>query len=114
MGTTGQYRRRHRIRASLREFVLPPIDDGLVLGRESPIGYVAVGRALELLAVRAFQHVETDDEVIGDILVRSAILRKISEDQVRDFVLTEIKPLMGAEEIIQLDLQVEVDLEREQ
>ena len=113
MSAQERYQRRHRIRASLREFVLPPIDDGLVLGRESPIGHVAVGWALELLSVRSFGHVEIEDDVIGDILVRSSILRKISEDQIRQFVLAEIKPVMGAEEIIQLHLQVEVDLEVE-
>lgn len=112
MSSYGDHRR-HRIQARVREFILPPIEDGLVLGRESPIGHVAMGRALELLAVRSFSHVEIEDSVIGDVLVRSSILRKISEEQVREFVLGEIRPLMGSDEIIQLDMQVEVDLERE-
>jgi hypothetical protein len=105
--------RHHSIRARITEFLLPPIDDGLVLGRDSPIGHVAIGRALSLLTVTPFEHVEVDDEVIGDILVRSAILRKISADQLREFVLASIKPLMGPEEIIQLNIEVEIRLEQE-
>ena len=102
---------RHTIRARATEFVLPPIDDGLVLGRRSPIGHVAVGKALNLLTVTPFEHLEVDDEIISDILVRSAILRKISPQQLRDFILKNIRPIMGADEIVQLNLEVEVHIE---
>ncbi|MBI4808421.1 MAG: hypothetical protein HY799_05705 [Nitrosomonadales bacterium] len=102
------------IRARLTEFVLPPIDDGLVLGKSSPIGHVAVGKALSLLSTTAFDHIAIEDDVIGDILVRSAIMRKVSKDQLISFVLNEIKPLMGPEEIIHLDIEVELTLETKQ
>ena len=106
-------RRHHTIRARVTEFILPPIDDGLVLGRDSPIGHVAISRALSLLTVIPFERIEIDDEIISDLLVRRAILRKISPEQLRDFVMKTIKPLMGSEEIIQLKIEVEVILERE-
>ncbi len=106
-------RRHYTIRARVTEFLLPPIEDGLVLGRHSPIGHVAVSRALGLLSVTPFEHVQVDDDVIGDVLVRSAILRKITPSQLRDFVLTSIKPFMGSEEIIQLNIDVEINLEKE-
>jgi hypothetical protein len=102
------------IRVRLTEFVLPPIADGLVLGKKSPIGHVAVGKALSLLSTTSFDHVQIEDDVIGDILVRSAIMRKISIPQLTAFVLAEIKPLMGAEEIIHLDIQVEISVESKQ
>ncbi len=105
--------RRHTFRARLKEFVLPPIDDGLVLGRRSPIGHVAVGKALSLLTTTQFEHVLVEDDVIGDVLVRSAILRKISPEQLRRFVLEEIKPLMGPEEIIHLNLEIEIEIDQE-
>ena len=95
------------------EFVLPPIDDGLVLGKNSPIGHVAIGRALDLLTVTPFEHVEVDDDTIGDILIRSAILRKITPEQLRRFVLNHIKPIMGPEEIIQLNIDLEIHIEGE-
>jgi len=105
--------RRHIFRARLTEFVLPPIDDGLVLGKHSPIGHVAVGKALSLLSTTQFEHVPVEDDVIGDVLVRSAILRKINAEQLRKFVLEEIKPLMGPEEIIHLDLKIEIGIDQE-
>lgn len=102
------------IRAQLSEFSLPPITDGLVLGRLSPIGHVAVGTALNLLTTTAFEHLPIDDDVIGDVLIRSAILRKTSREQLIKFVLQEIKPVMGAEEIIRLDIKIEILLEVKQ
>lgn len=104
-------KRRSIIRAKLAEFVLPPIDDGLVLGKDSPIGHVAIGKALSLLSTTSFDHLAIEDDVIGDVLVRTAIMRKISHEQLIAFVLNEIKPLMGPEEIIHLDIEVELTLE---
>ena len=102
---------RNFFRARLKEFVLPPIVDGLVLGRNSPVGPVAMGKALDLLSTTAFSHVAIEDDVISDILVRTAILRKISAEQVKKFVVDEVKPLMGDDEIIHLTLDVEINLE---
>ncbi len=102
------------IRAQLSEFSLPPVADGLVLGKSSSIGHVAISKALSLLTTTAFDHLQIDDEVISDVLIRTAILRKTSKEQLINFVLQEIKPMMGAEEIIHLDLTVEVLLEIKQ
>jgi len=102
------------IRAQLSEFSLPPITDGLVLGKLTPIGHVAVGKALSLLTTTAFEHIQIDDDVIGDVLIRTAVLRKTSKQQIINFILQEIKPLMGAEEIIHLDIKIEVFLEVKQ
>ncbi len=105
-------RRSHILRVRLGEFILPPIEDGLVLGRDSPIGPVAVGKALGLLTSTPFEHVPVEeDEVIGDLLVRSAILRKISSSDLVAFVLQEIRPLMGPEEILHLHLDIELQIE---
>lgn len=103
--------RQHRLRVRVKEFLLPPIDDGLVLGMRSPIGHVAVGKALSLLSSTSFEHLTVHDDVISDILIRSAILRKISKETIISFVLREIKPLMGADEILHLDLEVDVLIE---
>lgn len=101
----------HVLQARVGEFVLPPIEDGLVLGRHSPIGHVAVGKALSLLTTTPYEHVIVEDDVIGDVLVRTAILRKIPASALIDFVLREIKPIMGPEEILHLKLEVELSIE---
>ena len=101
----------HSLRAKVREFVIPPIEDGLVLGRQSAIGHVAIGKALSFLSTTPFERVPVEDEIIGDIIVRAAILRKLESQRLVEFVLREIKPLMGPEEILHLHIEVDVHIE---
>jgi len=104
---------KHVLRARVQEFNIPPIRDALVLGRDSPIGCVAIRKALNLLGASPFEHLEVQDEIISDIVVRRAILRRIPKETLIAFVLNRVKPLMGTEEILQLDIEAEVLLEEE-
>lgn len=94
------------ISARIFEYAIPPLRDMLVLGKNAPIGCVAMRRALELLIKTPYEHIELDDEVISDVIVRQSLLKRLSREALISFVLHQVKPLMGPEEV----LQVEVDL----
>ncbi len=94
--------------ARVREYQMPPFRDALVLGREASIGCQAVQRALTLLVKAPFAHIEIDDNIVADILIRENLLRRMSQQQITTFVLTHIKPLMGIDEVLQVDLDIEV------
>jgi hypothetical protein len=111
--TPQEVRHQHSIKVRIKDFAIPPIHDALVLGKNSPIGCAAIRKAIDLLVHSPFEHIELDDEVISDILVRNKILRRIPRNKLVAFVLKRIKPLMGAEEILHLDLDAEVTLEDE-
>lgn len=113
MDTQAAPSQRYILRARVQEFGIPPIRDGLVLGKASPIGCVAVRKALELLGDGRFEHIEIEDEVISNIIVRQAFLRRIPRERLISFVLHRIKPLMGPEEILHLEMDAEVLLEEE-
>ena len=104
---------KHSVKVRVREFGVPPIHDALVIGKQSHIGCVAIRKAIELLVASPFEHLEFEDDVISDIIVRSAILRRIPKDKLIAFVLSQIKPLMTENEILHLDLDVEVGIEGE-
>lgn len=101
------------VKVHAKEFVIPPIRDALVVGRTSPIGCVALRKALTLLHGEPFEDVHPDDEVVGDILVRANILRKLPRDKLVRLVLERIKPLMDPGEVIHLDVEVDVFLEHQ-
>jgi hypothetical protein len=82
----------------------------LVLGKESPIGCIAMRRAIELLVKAPFEHIEFDDDVISDILVRQSLLKRISKEALIDFVLIQVKPLMSADEILHAEMDISVQL----
>jgi hypothetical protein len=96
------------VRARVREFTFPPIRDGLVIGREAPIGAAALQRAVQLLVSAPFELLAIDDAVISDVLVRAAILRRVPQQALIDFVLRKIKPHMGHDEVLHFDLDAEV------
>jgi len=105
--------RTHSLKAKLRLFSMPPISDALVLGRKSPIGCVAIRRAVALLVADPFVHMEIpDDDIVSDILVRESILRRLPEALLRKFILSEVRPLMSDTEIVHLEIEAEVSLEK--
>jgi hypothetical protein len=99
------------LRARVTKFKVPLAHDGIVLGRLAPLGLEPFRRAIALLTTTAFEHIDVADEIIGDILVRGSLLRWIGRDELVEFVLRNVKPMMTGEEILHLDLDVEVDLD---
>jgi hypothetical protein len=99
------------VSAQVEEYVIPPIKDLLILGRQAPIGCIAMRRALDLLVKTPFEHIEVDDDVIGDILVRQPLLRRLPAERLERYVLTQVRPLMGPDEILHVDLEIRVLLD---
>lgn len=98
------------IAARVGEYAIPPLKDMLVLGKEAPIGCIAMRRAIELLIKAPFEHIEVEDDVISDILVRQQLLRRVSKDGLVEFVMSNVKPLMGSDEVLHAELDVNVFL----
>lgn len=104
--------RKAYINARVDEYIVPPIKDMLVLGKEAPIGCIAMRRALELLVKTPFEHIEIEgDDTISDILVRKPLLRRLPREGLVQHVLAHIKPLMGPEEVLHVELGVTVALD---
>lgn len=102
--------RKTHISAQVGEYVIPPLKDMLVLGKQAPIGCISMRRAIELLITTKYEHVEVEDDIISDIFVRQYLLKRITKEGLIDFVLTHIKPLMGVEEIMHASVDVKVFL----
>ncbi|MFN3920203.1 MAG: hypothetical protein ACK4JF_07980 [Methylohalobius sp.] len=100
-----------QVYVKVKEFKIPPVRDGLVLGRKAQIGCYAIRKALHLLVAAPFVHLELEDEVISDLVVRESVLRRFPKEQLIAFVLAKLKPLMGEEEILELEIDTEVLLE---
>lgn len=98
------------ISAQVAEYAIPPLKDMLVLGKNAPIGCIAMRRAIELLIKAPYEHIEIADEVISDILIRQQLLKRVSKEDLIDFVLEQIKPLMSSEEVMQAELDIKVFL----
>ncbi len=98
------------LQARIKEFAIPPITDGLVIGREASIGTIALQKALNLLIPDQFEHLIIDDEIIADILIKSILLRRTTRDRLVKFMMEQIKPFMSAQDILQVQLDLEISL----
>jgi hypothetical protein len=99
------------VRARLREFVIPLVQDGLVVGHDAAIGCEALRRAVQLLVAVPFEQIDLEDDVIGAVLVRSAILRRIPKAALVSFLQRKVKPFMGSDEILHFSIETELALE---
>jgi hypothetical protein len=101
-----------RLRVRAREFCFPPVRDALIIGRRSPVGCVAMKRALALISPNSFEAIEIPDHpTVSDLLVRQHLLLRVSRDRLIQFVLQRIAPLMAETECLHLELEVEVEME---
>ncbi len=101
------------VRFSIEEFATPPVRDALVLGRRSPVGCMALRKALAFLHTAPFVHIEVDDDTVADIVVRESIVRIVGREKLIALVLHRVKPLMTDLDILHLDIEAKLHLEAE-
>jgi len=99
------------VRVRLKALEIPPIKDGLIIGRAAAIGGEAMARTLRLMTTENFERIRVKDDVVDEIIIRTAVLKKLGAERVQAFVLTRVKPLMSETELLMLDIEVELVLE---
>jgi hypothetical protein len=99
------------IRVRLRSLEIPPIKDGLLIGVDATIGGEAMTRTLRLMTNEKFDRIVLKDDIIQEMIVRTAVLRKIGRDRLLAFVFKRVKPIMAESELLLLDIDVELVIE---
>lgn len=100
------------IRVRVKALEIPPIKDGIVIGRDAAIGGEAMARTLRLMTNEKFERFTVaKDETIQDIILRTSVVRKLGKERVLKFVMDRIKPIMTETELLMLDIDVELVIE---
>ena len=99
------------IRVRVRSLEIPPIKDGLVIGQDAAIGGEAMSRTLRLMTNEKFDRILLKDDVIQEVVVRSAVLKKVGRERLLTFVMKHIKPVMVETELLMLDIEIELVIE---
>ena len=100
------------VRVRVKALEIPPVKDGIVIGKAAPIGPEAMMRTLKLMSKEEFVHIVIKkDDVISDAIVRESVLRKLKPAKLEAFILMRIKPLMTQTELLILDMEIEVVVE---
>jgi hypothetical protein len=100
------------IRVRVKALEIPPIKDGIVIGRDAAIGGEAMVRTLRLMTNEKFERFTlSKDDIIQDVILRAAVVRKLGKDRVLKFVMERIKPVMTETELLMLDIDIELVIE---
>lgn len=100
------------IRVRIKALEIPPIKDGIVIGKSAPIGVKAMMKTLNLMSAERFVRISmANDNVVSDVIVRESVVRKLQEKRLRRFILQRVKPLMAENELLMLDMEIEVVVE---
>ena len=99
------------MRVRVKGMELPPVKDGLVIGRDAAIGVDAMVRTLGILTHEPFERLQLSDDVIEDVIVRSAILKKTGRGRLVKFITKHLRPIMTSTELLMLDISVELMIE---
>lgn len=99
------------LRVRVKALEIPPVKDALVIGRNAAIGGEAMARTLRLMSNEKFDQVIVKDPVVHEILVRTAVMRKVGKDRLVKFVLERVKPVMSESELLLLEIEVELVFE---
>ena len=95
----------------MKALEIPPVKDGLVIGKDAPIGGEAMARTLRLMSNEKFERIPVKDPVVHEIVIRAGVLRKVGSDRLVKFVLERVKPVMCESELLLLEIEVELVLE---
>lgn len=99
---------KYSIQLSFETLELPPFQDILVIGKNSPHGKIGVSKSLELLAPHKFETIEVDDKGIDAVIISKKILKKISKNSILALLSRKVFPFVAEGELLNVDLKLKL------
>jgi len=99
---------KYSIRLSFEEIKLPPFQDILVLGKNSPQGKIGLSKSFELLVPNGFEVIEVEDEKVEAVFINKRILNKIPQDKIISLIRTKVFPFISDGEILRVEFRLNV------
>lgn len=99
------------LRVRFRTLEMPPIRDGVIIGKGAPVSSDAMMETLRLVSTERFYPVPVIDDTVGAIIVREGLLKRMQPSLIAEFVLSRVKPYMSYTEVLRLDVDVDTLVE---
>jgi hypothetical protein len=88
------------------EIKLPPFQEILVLGKNSPHGKMGILKSFELLATDGFDLTEVEHELVEAVFINKRILRKIPKESILKILAEKVFPFISEGELLKVDFKV--------
>lgn len=108
MDTSDNSNIKYSINLSFEEIKLPPFQDILVLGKNSPQGKIGLCKSFELLVPNGFDIIEINDDKVEAVFINKKILTKISSDKIIEILKSKVFQFISERELIKVDFKVAI------
>lgn len=99
---------KYAINLSFEEIKLPPFQEILVLGKNSPQGKIGLFQSFNLLLPDNFVSFDVEDEKVEAVFVNKRILAKISEEEIIDVLKAKVFPFISEGEVIKVEFKLKI------
>lgn len=99
---------KYSIQLGFEEIKLPPFQDILILGRNSPQGKIGLSKSFELLIPQGFEVIEVEDDRVEAVFINKRITKKIPVAKVIELLKTKVFPFISDGELLKVDFKVNI------
>ncbi len=97
---------KYSVSLSFEEIKLPPFEEILVLGKNSPHGKTGISKSFDLLIPNGFEIVDTDHGNVESVFINKRILAKMPKEKILKILEANVFPFVSEKEIIKVDFKV--------
>jgi len=97
---------KYSISLNFQEIKLPPFDEILILGKNSPHGKVGISKSFELLLPNGFEIIDIEDEKVEAVFVNKRIMAKLPKEKLVKLLTEKVFPFVSEGELVKVDLKV--------
>ena len=106
--------RQVRLALRLREFDLPPIGDGVVIGKRAPIGPVGLFEAIDRMLPGAYELVPVEGHAIAEaVIIHKRRFRLVERERLASILCSHAEPLMTETMVVRVEVDSEVTVNLE-
>jgi hypothetical protein len=102
------------ISLTFEEIKLPPFQDILVIGKNSPHGKHGISKSVEPLNPNGFEIIDINDDKVDSVFVNKRILVKISKEKLIDLLRVKVFPFISEGELLRVDLKIVISYTSEE
>lgn len=99
---------KYSVNLVFQEIKLPPFDEILILGKNSPHGKVGISKSFELLIPNGFKVIEIEDKRVEAVFVNNRIVAKLPKEKLIKLLKEKVFPYVSEGELIKVDLKITI------
>ncbi len=99
---------KYAVTLSFEEIKLPPFEEILVLGKNSPHGKQGISKSFDLLIPNGFEIIDSNHQNVDCVFVNKRILAKMPKERILQILTDNIFTYVSDKEIIKVDFKVNI------